>query len=203
MLFSVTPIVAIVQLFHSYRLLVGGARPGRHERRSPPRSLRRPGSEGLEWNKSLRAIHDALAEGLALWLDFSATPRDQKGDHFPWAVVDYPLAQAVEDRIVKAPIIVHRTDDVGTDVEDPGGRVTKANAVEKYGFWLEAAVHRYREHEKVHSAVGVRPVLFVMSGVNAHADSLGEHFRELGFEDSEVHRPRALSRGSDRHGFPC
>jgi hypothetical protein len=61
--------------------------------------------DDLAWNQSLLAIHRALPRGLALWLDFSATPKDQNGMYFPWTVVDYLLAQAVENRIVKAPLI--------------------------------------------------------------------------------------------------
>jgi type III restriction/modification enzyme restriction subunit len=62
--------------------------------------------EDLAWSQSLLAIHRSLPNGLSLWLDFSATPKDQNGMYFPSTVCDYPLAQAVEDRIVKAPIIV-------------------------------------------------------------------------------------------------
>jgi type III restriction enzyme len=62
--------------------------------------------EDLKWSQSLLSIHRALPNGLALWLDFSATPKDQNGMYFPWTVCDYPLAQVVEDRIVKAPIMV-------------------------------------------------------------------------------------------------
>ncbi len=60
--------------------------------------------EELAWSRSLLAVHHALPRGLCAWLDFSATPKDQNGMYFPWTVVDYPLAQAVEDRIVKAPL---------------------------------------------------------------------------------------------------
>ena len=52
---------------------------------------------------------------MTLWLDFSATPKNQNGTYFPWIVVDYPLAQAVEDRIVKTPLIIHQTDKVDPD----------------------------------------------------------------------------------------
>jgi type III restriction enzyme len=52
--------------------------------------------EDLQWSQSLLAVHRALPKGLALWLDFSATPKDQNGMYFPWTVCDYPLAQAVE-----------------------------------------------------------------------------------------------------------
>jgi len=92
-------------------------------------------NEELAWSKSLLAIHESLPQGLSAWLDFSATPKDQNGMYFPWTVVDYPLAQAVEDRIVKAPIVVDHEDKAP---EDPDG-VTGQNVAEKYGYWLQAA----------------------------------------------------------------
>ena len=101
--------------------------------------------EDLAWSQSLLAIHRALPKGLGLWLDFSATPKDQNGMYFPWTVCDYPLAQAVEDRIVKAPLIVTKEDDPKQPNEDPDG-VTKDNVAEKYGYWLRAAVQRWKEH---------------------------------------------------------
>lgn len=75
--------------------------------------------EDLAWSQSLLAIHRALPKGLGLWLDFSATPKDQNGMYFPWTVCDYPLAQAVEDRIVKAPLIVTKEDDPKQPKNDP------------------------------------------------------------------------------------
>ena len=141
--------------------------------------------EDLAWSKSLLAIHEALPHGLGAWLDFSATPKDQNGMYFPWTVVDYPLAQAVEDRIVKAPIIVTNRNQ---PTEDPDG-ITKDNVAEKYGYWLQAAVQRWKEHRKVYGKLGIRPVLFVMAEKNVYADALGEHLwktREFGFKQSEV-----------------
>ncbi len=91
--------------------------------------------EDLQWSQSLLSIHRALPKGLALWLDFSATPKDQNGMYFPWTVCDYPLAQAVEDRIVKAPLIVTKEDDPKQPKDDPEG-VTADNIGEKYGYWL-------------------------------------------------------------------
>lgn len=75
--------------------------------------------EDLAWSQSLLTLHRALPNGLSLWLDFSATPKDQNGMYFPWTVCDYPLAQAVEDRIVKAPIIVTKEDDPKRPSKDP------------------------------------------------------------------------------------
>ena len=144
--------------------------------------------EDLAWSRSLLAVHDALPAGLAAWLDFSATPKDQSGMYFPWTVVDYPLAQAVEDRIVKAPLIVTNAADRKQPAEDPDG-ITKANVAEKYGFWLQAAVRRWQEHRQAYHRLGVRPVLFVMAEKNGHADAIGEHLwktPEFGFERAEV-----------------
>ena len=139
----------------------------------------------LAWSKSLLAIHEALPHGLGAWLDFSATPKDQNGMYFPWTVVDYPLAQAVEDRIVKAPIIVTNR---SQPAEDPDG-VTKENVAEKYGYWLQAAVKRWKQHRKVYKKLGIRPVLFIMAEKSVYADALGEYLwktRGLGFRESEV-----------------
>ena len=99
--------------------------------------------EQLAWSQSLLAIHRALPQGFGAWLDFSATPKDENGMYFPWTVVDYPLAQAVEDRIVKAPLIVTKEDDPKQPIDDPD-KVTKENVAEKYGYWLEAAVQHSR-----------------------------------------------------------
>jgi type III restriction enzyme len=144
--------------------------------------------EDLAWSQSLLGIHRALPQGLALWLDFSATPRDQNGMYFPWTACDYPLAQAVEDRIVKAPLIVTKEDDPKQPKQDPEG-VTQANTGEKYGYWLRAAVQRWKEHHKVYKQLGTRPVLFVMAEKNAYADAIGEYLwktKEFGLKEAEV-----------------
>ncbi len=142
----------------------------------------------LTWNQSLLAIDNSLPNGLCAWLDFSATPKDQNGMYFPWTVVDYPLAQAVEDKIVKAPLIVTKEDDPNQPTEDPDG-ITKENVAEKYGYWLQAAGQRWREHWQVYKKLGTRPVLFVMAEKNVYADALGEYLwktREFGYKKSEV-----------------
>ena len=39
--------------------------------------------------------------------------------YFPWTVCEYPLAQVVEDRIVKAPLVVTNEDDAEQPMQDP------------------------------------------------------------------------------------
>ena len=159
-------------------------------------------NEDLAWSQSLLAVHDALPRGVSAWLDFSATPRDQKGMSFPWTVVDYPLAQAVEDRIVKAPIIVTHEAWGDRPIEDPD-RVTKKNAVAKYGYWLRAAVERWQEHREVYGKLGIEPVLFIVAEKNVQADVLGEHLwttPEFGLLEAEVLVIHTSGTGDVRQG---
>lgn len=128
--------------------------------------------EGLEWYKTLMAIHNSLPSGINLWLDFSATPKTLTGTYYPWIIVDYPLAQAVEDRIVKAPLIVHRVNK--SDPDD----ITRDNVIQKYGDWIEAALRRWKEHYEVYSEVGKKPVLFIMAEKNEYADKIAETIRK-------------------------
>ncbi|MHB2026495.1 MAG: DEAD/DEAH box helicase family protein [Elusimicrobiota bacterium] len=144
--------------------------------------------EELKWSQSLLAIHKALPNGLAAWLDFSATPKDQNGMYFPWTVSDYPLAQAVEDRIVKAPLIVTKEDDPKQPKEEPE-HVSQDNVTEKYGYWLRAAVVRWKEHQKVYGKLEQKPVLFIMAEKNVYANVIGEYLwktKEFGFKESEI-----------------
>ena len=154
----------------------------------------------LAWHKSLTGIDEQLPSGINAWLDFSATPKDQNGMYFPWTVVDYPLAQAVEDRIVKAPLIVAK--EVDEVIPDPD-RVTKKTAVEQYGHWLDAAVARWKVHYATYKLLGIRPVLFIMAEVNAHADALGEYLWKsghFGFQESEILVIHTDSTGEVRRG---
>jgi type III restriction enzyme len=140
--------------------------------------------EELVWYKTLMAIHESIPNGLALWLDFSATPKDQNGTYYPWIICDYPLAQAVEDRIVKAPLIVHQVKRA-----DPE-KITKENVTDEYGEWLLAALERWKDHYKTYKALGPKPVLFIMAEKNAFADELGKWLvdktNRTGLKESEV-----------------
>ncbi|OGW33249.1 MAG: hypothetical protein A2X58_10935 [Nitrospirae bacterium GWC2_56_14] len=140
--------------------------------------------EDLAWNKTLTALHENLKTkgqtGLTLWLDFSATPKNQNGTYFPWIVVDYPLAQAVEDRIVKTPLIIHQTDKVDPD------KYSHEEAGDAYNEWIAIAVERWRQHVKDYAVVGEKPLLFVMAEDTKDADSIAERLRrEPEFKDKD------------------
>lgn len=135
--------------------------------------------EDLQWNQTLLSMKDRLR----LWLDFSATPKDQNGTYYPWIVSDYPLPQAVEDGIVKAPLIVQRVDRA-----DPE-HVTADNVIAAYGEWLAAAVARWREHQEAYKRSGQQPVLFIMAEKSNYADRIGRWLvdtKEFGLRPKDV-----------------
>jgi len=124
--------------------------------------------EDLKWHETLTTIHRNIPGGLKMWLDFSATPKTPNNTYYPWIICDYPLAQAVEDRIVKVPLIVHTV-----NKKDPEG-ITQNNVVQKYGDWITAALARWKEHFDAYKSVGKKPVLFIMAEKNVYADKIKE-----------------------------
>jgi type III restriction enzyme len=132
--------------------------------------------DDLAWNQTLLALDANLRQktghGLALWLDFSATPKTQAGTYYPWAIMDYPLAQAIEDQVVKAPLIVHQVKQ-----RDPDN-VTQENIFSAYHDWILVALERWKAHTRVFRGVGQKPVLFIMVERTAYADALSEEIRK-------------------------
>jgi len=122
----------------------------------------------LEWYKVILRLHEDLkartGKGLTMQLDFSATPKDQNGTFFSWIITDYPLAQAVEDRIVKSPLIAHQVDKVDPDKYD--------RASVAYGEWINIAISRWQEHFDAYGKVGKKPVLFIMAENTKDADDI-------------------------------
>jgi len=124
--------------------------------------------EDLEWMQVIFRLHNNLKDrggkGLSLQLDFTATPKDQNGTFFPWIICDYPLAQAIEDRIVKAPLIVHQTDKADPEKYD--------RASVAYAEWISIAISRWKDHHKAYGKVKKKPVLFIMAENTRDADDI-------------------------------
>ena len=85
--------------------------------------------------------------------------------YYPWTVCDYPLAQAVEDRIVKSPLIVTKEDDPKQPKHDPDQHHQKQRCRE---VWILAACCRPALEgtlERLQKAEP-KPVLFIMAEKN-------------------------------------
>src|SRR5271168_2517516 len=121
--------------------------------------------EESEWNKVIRELHAKTP--LAAQLDFSATPRFQKGAIFPWTISDYPLKQAILDNIVKRPM-------------KGIARITEAksdHASVRYRAYLAAGVERWREYREQLKPLKKKPVLFLMLNSTEEADDVAEWLR--------------------------
>ena len=134
--------------------------------------------EKLKWNQTIERLHDELRRrtpddagaGVVSQLDYSATPKYEKGGVFRHVVVDYPLAQAVADGIVKTPVIG----------EVSGAKVELGDTTfQRNRQWLDVAVGRWRVFHETLSPSGKRPVLFVMCENTLAADEAGDYLRRL------------------------
>jgi type III restriction enzyme len=118
--------------------------------------------EESEWNKIIHRFHEKTP--LTAQLDFTATPRFQKGGLFPWTVFDYPLKQAIMDGIVKRPMkgIAH--------VQEAHSE----HASVRYRAYLIAGVERWREYYDQLVPLSRKPILFLMLNSTDEADDVGE-----------------------------
>ncbi len=127
--------------------------------------------EESEWNKVIRSLHNETP--LTAQLDFSATPRFQKGQIFPWTISDYPLKQAILDNIVKRPMKgIARIEEAKSQI-----------ASVRYRGYLAAAVERWREYRDQLNALKRKPVLFIMMNSTEDAEDVGAWLRERYPED--------------------
>ncbi|MGB9590092.1 MAG: hypothetical protein ACPL68_04330, partial [Candidatus Hydrothermia bacterium] len=85
------------------------------------------------------------------------------GELFPHTITDFPLRDAMRARIVKWPIKVVVKNAREYDTEDP---------VERFRDYLEGAIRRLEDYEKLHKGKGKQPVLFVMAEDTAKANQI-------------------------------
>ena len=121
--------------------------------------------EDSEWNKFIRNLHSEKT--IAAQIDFSATPRYSKGSLFAWTVFDYPLKQAILDRIVKRPIKgISKIDEAKSDLPEV-----------RYKGYLVAAIERWKEYSEQLEPLKKKPILFVMMNSTDEADAVGDWLR--------------------------
>ena len=119
--------------------------------------------------RSLAALHERSG-GVALQVDVSATPRHQTSALFAEVVVDYPLSAAIDDGIVKRPVI----GELHGDVE-----VASADASEKYRARIGVGVQKWREVRDALAPAGKKPLLFVMAESTNAADQIAAYLETL------------------------
>ena len=126
-------------------------------------------TDDLVWAQVIREMHEELERrtgaGLRAQLDFSATPKDPNGRLFPEVVIDYPIAQAVQDGIVKRPIIgeLQNPDEYASD-----------DAATRHRDQLTAGIRKWEEVCASLEETDRQPLLFVMTESTKAADEIGD-----------------------------
>jgi len=122
---------------------------------------------GSAWNQAIRWLHDTLKKrggnGLTAQLDFSATPKNDRGVTFPHVVCDTPLGEAVDAGIVKTPVIGKSRQIVEQPHDD---------AAYRYEAHLRLGYERWKRSRTEWGKSGKKPLLFVMCENTAAADHI-------------------------------
>ena len=133
-----------------------------------------------EWVKCItnldKSLNQQYGKGLVMQLDFSATPRDialKDAPYFPHIIYDYPLREAIKDKIVKRPHI---------GIIEGAPPPIEKDFVKKNQIQIDTGVKLLREFKKDLGETGKKPVLFIMTDVTPNADRVGDYLKhDLGF----------------------
>ena len=139
-------------------------------------------TDELEWVQVIQRMDADLRSrtgaGLRAQFDFTATPKHNDGALFNEIVVDYPIAQAVEDGIVKRPIFGELSGVI---------EYTAENAADRHRDKLHAGIEKWREQRDVLKPVERNPLLFVMTENTKAADEVGDWLKmQPGFTQESV-----------------
>lgn len=140
------------------------------------------------WNEALefldRELRERMGTGLVAQLDFSATPKDNKGNRFKHIVCDAPLGEAVDAGIVKTPVIGR------------GQRLAERpdeNAAYQYEEHLNVGYQRWLKSKEEWDNSGKKALLFVMCNDTTAADQIARRlntdslFAELNDQTINLH----------------
>ena len=125
------------------------------------------------WNEAIDALNEGCKRkggaGVVHQLDFSATPKDDRGNLFKHCVCDTPLGEAVDGGIIKFPII-GKASTLAEGISD--------NAGWKYDTHLRLGYNRWKVATEEWSKVGKKALLFVMCASTQEADQITKRMND-------------------------
>lgn len=164
---------------------------------------------GSAWNEAIRTLHETILARsgckLVAQLDFSATPKDNKGLLFKHIVCDTPLGEAVDAGIVKTPLIGQASRKLVEQADD--------NAAYRWEQHLLLGYERWKASQAEWQASGKKPLLFIMCDDTDAADQITQRFNtdplfeQLNGKTINLHtnlkgKLKKVGRGKDaRHEF--
>ena len=131
------------------------------------------------WLKSIRDIDNKLKQkgsALSLQLDVTATPKNNKGAIFVQTISDYPLVEAIHQRVVKQPVVPD---------EASRGKLKEGQSVvftEKWRDHIQLGVEEWRKIYKQLLPTGKKSLLFIMTDDTKNCDDVAEYL-ELNYSE--------------------
>ncbi len=135
--------------------------------------------ERMAWFKSILDIDNRLKQkgsGLALQLDVTATPKKNDGSIFVQTISDYPLVEAIHQRIVKNPVV--------PDAASRGKLKENQSALfsEKYRDYINLGIEEWRKTYERLEPMGKKSILFIMTDDTKNCDEVAEYI-QTSFKD--------------------
>lgn len=135
--------------------------------------------EKMAWFKSIQDIDNRLKQkgsGLSLQVDMTATPKHNDGSIFVQTISDYPLVEAIHQRIVKNPVV--------PDAASRGKLKENQSPLfsEKYRDYINLGIEEWKKTYKTLEPTGKKSILFIMTDDTKNCDEVAEYI-ENSFTD--------------------
>ncbi|MBI3335880.1 MAG: DEAD/DEAH box helicase family protein, partial [Candidatus Portnoybacteria bacterium] len=129
----------------------------------------------LAWFRSIQDIHNKLLQKgakLALQIDVTATPKHNSGAIFVQTISDYPLVEAIHQRVVKNPVLPDQAS---------RAKLTERQSslfTEKYEDFMRLGVEEWRKTYKELEPMGKKSILFIMTDDTRNCDDVKEYLEK-------------------------
>ncbi len=125
----------------------------------------------MAWFKSIEDIHNKLLQKgkkLALQIDVTATPKNDRGEIFVQTVSDYPLVEAIHQGVVKTPVLPDQASRVKLQEKQ------SSLFAEKYEDFIRLGVEEWEKTYNELEPTGKKSILFIMADDTKNCDDVAE-----------------------------
>lgn len=123
----------------------------------------------MAWFKSIEDIHHRLLQKgkkLALQIDVTATPKNDRGEIFVQTVSDYPLVEAIHQGVVKNPVLPDQASRAKLQEKQ------SSLFAEKYEDFIKLGVEEWEKTYKELEPTGKKSILFIMTDDTKNCDDV-------------------------------
>jgi len=129
----------------------------------------------MAWFKSIEDIHNKLLQKgkkLALQIDVTATPKNNRGEIFVQTVSDYPLVEAIHQGVVKRPVL--------PDSASQAKLLEKQSSLfaKKYEDFIRLGVEEWEKTYKEYEPTGKKSILFIMTDDTKNCDDVAKFLQD-------------------------